>query len=244
MYLRRFHLWVDKFLEGRYNNICWFHKKWSSATCGCAGIGRLASLRCLCPNGRTGSTPVSRTIKIATPKGVAIFMVAARNFTCSAEMNSACAKVLASGQKAGLVKRGIFVVCTWQNRLKMLEIKSPCFNASGVRRFVNLRTLFACQIAASPKRQLNLRSLQAAFQRGQTGTHHNALPIMEAEILLQNPSFLLRLQPGRTLIQRTEVHSDAGGLMKDGPADVQGQQLPALRPPLRPPASRERHWSC
>ena len=29
--------------------------------CGCAGIGRLASLRCLCPDGRTGSTPVSRT---------------------------------------------------------------------------------------------------------------------------------------------------------------------------------------
>ena len=31
--------------------------------CGCAGIGRLASLRCLCPDGRTGSTPVSRTKK-------------------------------------------------------------------------------------------------------------------------------------------------------------------------------------
>ena len=108
MYLRRFHLWVDKFLEGRYNNIRWFHKKWSSATCGCAGIGRLASLRCLCPNGRTGSTPVSRTIKIATPKGVAIFMVAARNFTCSAEMNSACAKVLAGGQNT----------CTAQKRLR------------------------------------------------------------------------------------------------------------------------------
>lgn len=32
-----------------------------TAICGCAGIGRLASLRCLCPDGRTGSTPVSRT---------------------------------------------------------------------------------------------------------------------------------------------------------------------------------------
>ena len=32
-----------------------------TAVCGCAGIGRLASLRCLCPDGRTGSTPVSRT---------------------------------------------------------------------------------------------------------------------------------------------------------------------------------------
>ena len=55
-----------------------------------------------------GSTPVSRTIKIATPKGVAIFMVAARNFTCSAEMNSACAKVLAGGQNT----------CTAQKRLR------------------------------------------------------------------------------------------------------------------------------
>ena len=29
--------------------------------CGCAGTGRLASLRCLCPYGRAGSTPASRT---------------------------------------------------------------------------------------------------------------------------------------------------------------------------------------
>ena len=34
-----------------------------TASCGCAGIGRLASLRCLCPDGRTGSTPVSRTTR-------------------------------------------------------------------------------------------------------------------------------------------------------------------------------------
>lgn len=32
-------------------------------TCGCAGIGRLASLRCLCANARTGSSPVIRTSK-------------------------------------------------------------------------------------------------------------------------------------------------------------------------------------
>ena len=31
--------------------------------CGCAGIGRLASLRCLCVNARTGSSPVIRTSK-------------------------------------------------------------------------------------------------------------------------------------------------------------------------------------
>ena len=38
-----------------------------TALCGCAGIGRLASLRCLCPDGRTGSTPVSRTTPEQSP---------------------------------------------------------------------------------------------------------------------------------------------------------------------------------
>ncbi len=38
-----------------------------TALCGCAGIGRLASLRCLCPDGRTGSTPVSRTKRPLPP---------------------------------------------------------------------------------------------------------------------------------------------------------------------------------
>ena len=44
--------------------------------------------------------------KIATPFGVVIFMDTAVDFTCPAEMNSACAKVLATGQNA----------CTTQKR--------------------------------------------------------------------------------------------------------------------------------
>ena len=48
---------VDKSLPRQYND----EAVKMAAICGCAGIGRLASLRCLCPDGRTGSTPVSRT---------------------------------------------------------------------------------------------------------------------------------------------------------------------------------------
>ena len=46
---------IDKPILSPYNMILVLYR------CGCAGIGRLASLRCLCPYGRTGSTPVSRT---------------------------------------------------------------------------------------------------------------------------------------------------------------------------------------
>ena len=46
---------IDKPMLSPYNMILVLYR------CGCAGIGRLASLRCLCPYGRTGSTPVSRT---------------------------------------------------------------------------------------------------------------------------------------------------------------------------------------
>ena len=50
--------YLDKSLLGKYNQK---DVEMNHVICGCAGIGRLASLRCLCPYGRTGSTPVSRT---------------------------------------------------------------------------------------------------------------------------------------------------------------------------------------
>ena len=74
--------------------------------CGCAGTGRLASLRCLCPDGRTGSTPVSRTKKkdicfadvllfwVPPPVG----RLHPSGFQCSGRQSHPCAKVLSCGQ--------------------------------------------------------------------------------------------------------------------------------------------------
>ena len=47
-----------------------------------------------------GATPCASAIKITTPEGVVIFMDTTGDLTCSAEMNPACAEILAFGKNA------------------------------------------------------------------------------------------------------------------------------------------------
>ena len=47
-----------------------------------------------------GSTPISRSIKIATPAGCGYFYGNRGNLKCSAEVNSACAEVLPAAKRS------------------------------------------------------------------------------------------------------------------------------------------------
>ena len=62
LYFDRFHL--SKALDKTEQNAIINKSPVEGLMCECAGIGRQASLRCLCSIGRVGSSPITRTIPL------------------------------------------------------------------------------------------------------------------------------------------------------------------------------------